>query len=137
MPVSGGHPEITRFGGVDAAGEPGALIGFLDIAHAVPGRRAAAQILLDELRLGQARAALDVGCGTGIDVTAIAERLPPGGRAVGIDASEVMIAEAPPPRQRPRPRHLLRHRRRGGPALRGRQFRRLPGGDRAPARPGP
>jgi SAM-dependent methyltransferase len=37
---------------------------------------------------------LDVDCGTGADLIAIAERLPPGSRATGIDVSASVIAEA-------------------------------------------
>jgi len=37
---------------------------------------------------------LDVGCGTGDDVRAMAVKVGPSGRAVGIDISETMIAEA-------------------------------------------
>lgn len=39
-------------------------------------------------------AVLDVGCGTGSTTLAIARRLPAGGRALGIDISEPMIAAA-------------------------------------------
>lgn len=37
---------------------------------------------------------LDVGCGTGEDVLALAALVRPGGRAIGADASEAMVAEA-------------------------------------------
>ncbi len=37
---------------------------------------------------------LDVGCGTGEDVLDLARRVAPGGRAIGVDASGQMIAEA-------------------------------------------
>jgi ubiquinone/menaquinone biosynthesis C-methylase UbiE len=55
---------------------------------------AAKSELLARLALEQSRWALDVGCGLGTDVFAMAERLAPGGHAVGLDASETMIAEA-------------------------------------------
>jgi ubiquinone/menaquinone biosynthesis C-methylase UbiE len=93
MPVQD-HSDVTRFGGVDATRDPGALIAFLDAAKALPGYRAPKQQLLDQLRLGQAWSALDVGCGTGADVIAMAECLPCGGQAVGIDISEAMLGEA-------------------------------------------
>lgn len=50
--------------------------------------------LLDRLALTDARAALDVGCGTGDQVTEMARRMPRGGTAAGVDVSEAMIAEA-------------------------------------------
>lgn len=94
MPVQDDHVNVTCFGGVDATGDPGALIAFLDAAKAHPGYRAPKKQLLDQLRLGQAGSALDVGCGTGADVIAMAEYMPPGGKAVGIDISEAMVGEA-------------------------------------------
>src|SRR6516164_1361242 len=94
MPVYEDRSDITRFAHVDATGDAGSLIAFLDTANALAGLRAAKQALLDQLRLGQARSVLDVGCGTGADLIAMAERLPQGGRAAGIDVSESMIAEA-------------------------------------------
>src|SRR5215472_5478159 len=94
MPIHKARSDVTRFAQVDVTGDAGSLIAFLDTANALAGLRAAKQVLLDQLRLGQARSVLDVGCGTGTDLIAIAERLPPGGRATGIDISESMIAEA-------------------------------------------
>ncbi len=37
---------------------------------------------------------LDVGCGTGEDVRALGRRVAPGGRAIGVDSSAAMVAEA-------------------------------------------
>lgn len=111
MPVHEDRSDVTRFGHVDAIGDAASLIAFLDTANALAGLRAAKQVLLDQLRLGHARSVLDVGCGTGADLIAIAERLPQDGRATGIDVSESMIAEAR--RRRPAERRhiveLLQH----------------------------
>jgi ubiquinone/menaquinone biosynthesis C-methylase UbiE len=46
------------------------------------------------LRLAPGLSVLDVGCGIGDDVFRMAERVVPGGRVVGIDASSRMIEEA-------------------------------------------
>ena len=94
MPIHETRSDVTGFANVDATGDAGSLITFLDTANALAGLRAAKQVLLDQLRLGRARSVLDVGCGTGADLIAIAERLGQGGRATGIDVSESMIAEA-------------------------------------------
>src|SRR5215471_12436894 len=93
-PVHETRSDVTRFAHVDMTGDAESLIAFLDTANALAGLRAAKQVLLDQLRVGQARSVLDVGCGTGADLIAIAERLGQGGRATGIDISESMIAEA-------------------------------------------
>jgi SAM-dependent methyltransferase len=50
------------------------------------------ELLVGELRPGSS--VLDVGCGTGGTTLAAARRLGPGGRCVGIDVSEPMIALA-------------------------------------------
>ena len=94
MPIHEARSDVTRFAHVDVTGDAGSLIAFLDTANALAGLRAAKQVLLDQLRLGQARSVLDIGCGTGTDLIVIAERLFQGGRAAGIDISASMIAEA-------------------------------------------
>jgi SAM-dependent methyltransferase len=53
------------------------------------------RLLVEETRRAGAGAVLDVGCGTGATTLAIARALgPSGGRAVGVDISEPMIARA-------------------------------------------
>ena len=79
---------------MDAAGDPAALIEFMETAGATSGLAAARRALLDRLALGNAAAALDVGCGFGEDVAAMVRHMPPGARVAGVDASEAMIAEA-------------------------------------------
>ncbi len=46
------------------------------------------------LRIGAGSHVLDVGCGTGADVRALAERVGPGGRVVGLDSSAQLIAQS-------------------------------------------
>jgi ubiquinone/menaquinone biosynthesis C-methylase UbiE len=50
--------------------------------------------MLERIALKLGEAALDVGCGPGTDVFDMVKRVGPSGRLVGLDASEVMIAEA-------------------------------------------
>ncbi len=87
-------PEFGGFSDVDATGDHPGYAGYLD---AVRGVGAVAEwkersFVLLEPRPGAV--VLDVGCGTGEDVRALAARVAPGGRAIGIDASAAMIEEA-------------------------------------------
>jgi ubiquinone/menaquinone biosynthesis C-methylase UbiE len=87
-------PEVSRFFAVDHVEEPSQLIEFLSAAKLLPGIPQPKAEMLDRLAPEHASAGLDVGCGYGADVEALADRLRPGGRAVGIDVSATMIAEA-------------------------------------------
>lgn len=87
-------PDVSRFSAVDEVEDPQQLIEVLDKAKRLPGFPAAKAQLLDQLLIDRASSALDVGCGYGADVIALAKRLKPGGQAIGVDVSEAMIAEA-------------------------------------------
>ncbi|MYS89185.1 MULTISPECIES: class I SAM-dependent methyltransferase [Streptomyces] len=52
------------------------------------------ELLVDAVAAEQARQVLEVGCGTGGITLAVARRLGPAGRCVGIDISEPMISTA-------------------------------------------
>ena len=82
------------FNAVDTSADPGALVRFLDAANTTSGLTAAKHVLLEQLALGRARAALDVGCGPGIDIPEMARLMPDGAHVSGVDISEAMIAEA-------------------------------------------
>ena len=87
--------DIARaFRSVDGAVDPGALAGYLDLAAADPFWREVKRATLEALVLGPGDRALDVGCGLGGDVLAMAEVVGPGGRAVGVDVSDRLLAEA-------------------------------------------
>src|SRR5512141_3358167 len=81
---------------VDTSDEPQFFVRFLDatrgrMLEAIRRDPAAA---LSHLDLRSGLSVLDAGCGVG-DLTAIiAPLVAPGGRAVGVDLSEVMLAEA-------------------------------------------
>ena len=49
---------------------------------------------MDSLQLAPGMAALDVGCGLGLDAEALAHKVGSAGRVVGIDASQDLIAKA-------------------------------------------
>jgi SAM-dependent methyltransferase len=82
------------FGAVDRTGDPHFFVGYLDQANALDWTKAYKRRATARLGLAPGQHALDVGCGTGEDVRAMAEIVGLGGRAVGLDASEAMIAEA-------------------------------------------
>lgn len=84
----------AQFAAVDTATDPGGLIRFLDAANTLPALRAAKQALLEQLALGRAGNALDVGCGIGGDLAEMARLMPDGTQVSGLDASETMITEA-------------------------------------------
>jgi ubiquinone/menaquinone biosynthesis C-methylase UbiE len=67
------------------------FIAYLDEQARSPFWRARKRETVEAMRLPPGGAGLDVGCGLGDEVRAIAEH---GGRAVGVDSSEALIAEA-------------------------------------------
>lgn len=89
--------ESTGFGrgfSGDPAVAPADLIGFLDACRQVDMLAQGKQWSYEQLRLAPGQSVLDVGCGTGDDVAAMAGAVGPSGRAVGLDSSEAMISEA-------------------------------------------
>jgi SAM-dependent methyltransferase len=92
--VTDTSPPRTGFGDVDASGAADHLIGYLDAARTAPSIRDAKSKLLDRLQVSPGDRTLDVGCGTGEDVVAMAEAAGPRGYGVGIDSSKAMITEA-------------------------------------------
>lgn len=86
-----GHPG---FGNVDRATRPETFVRFLDTVTGIEAVQAYKRRSYNLLRLRAGNHVLDVGCGTGDDVRAMASKVGPSGRAVGIDNSQVMISEA-------------------------------------------
>jgi SAM-dependent methyltransferase len=84
---------INQFEEVDAA-DAAALIGYLEVAKALPGIKAAKAVLLEELHLLPGQRVLDAGCGYGQETADLAALVAPDGLAVGLDASRSMLAEA-------------------------------------------
>jgi SAM-dependent methyltransferase len=86
-------PDIASgFADVDATGAAASFVGYLDTAASLLTEHKRATV--DALRLSLGDAALDVGCGIGDEVRVIAERVGPHGRAVGVDLSEDLLAQA-------------------------------------------
>ncbi len=82
------------FGEVDRAARPETFVRYLDTVTGIEAVQVYKRHSYDPLRLRAGSHVLDVGCGTGDDVRAMASKVGPSGRAVEIDSSEVMIAEA-------------------------------------------
>jgi ubiquinone/menaquinone biosynthesis C-methylase UbiE len=84
------RPRAARFDEVDEA-SAAQQIEYLDEQAATAFWRARKAVSLELLELRPGTLALDVGCGTGEEVRAMAARA---GRAVGVDASRPLIEEA-------------------------------------------
>jgi ubiquinone/menaquinone biosynthesis C-methylase UbiE len=85
---------LERFDKVDATTEQGMFFAFLDRVETLPDVVRRRQRSYDLLRLKPGQHTVDVGCGLGTAVRDIAARVAPEGRAMGVDLSVAMIAEA-------------------------------------------
>lgn len=83
--------SASGFDRVDAAADAARYVEYLDAQAATPFWRERKRATIEALGLAPGMRALDVGCGTGDDVRAMAARC---GDAVGVDASSVLIEEA-------------------------------------------
>jgi ubiquinone/menaquinone biosynthesis C-methylase UbiE len=91
------------FTDIDRAIDPAGFVRVLDTLTALDFVRAYKRRTFALLDVQPGTSVLDLGCGTGDDVQELARLVGPGGRAVGIDRSETVIAQA---RER-----AIRHRR--------------------------
>ena len=87
-------PGFHDFRDVDHERRPEGFIEYLDLVTGMQAIQAYKQRSYELLRIRAGDHVLDVGCGTGDDVRAIAEKVGRSGRAVGLDSSEKMITEA-------------------------------------------
>ena len=88
------HPHTNLFTRVDRTTDPDFFIRFMDEAQRPAAIQASKRLMLERIALAPGQAVLDVGCGPGTDVFDMVELVGPAGRLVGLDASEVMVAEA-------------------------------------------
>ena len=84
----------SRFRRVDEAGDTGPLTAYLDGYNALPPVVAGKARSVELLGVGEGDAVLDVGCGTGEETQALRALVGARGRAVGVDSSERLLAEA-------------------------------------------
>jgi ubiquinone/menaquinone biosynthesis C-methylase UbiE len=83
-----------EFGEVDRTTDPADFVRYLDATRATGFYQEIKRRSFALLDLHPGNLVCDVGCGTGDDVLALARLVGPDGRALGVDASATMIAEA-------------------------------------------
>jgi len=91
------RPELsleTGYARVDDQTDPSFLVAVMDQTAAWGSIVSLRAFEADELALGPGDALLDVGCGRGEVACALAPLVVPGGRVVGVDASEAMLGDA-------------------------------------------
>lgn len=84
----------TGFTDVDRAKNKEAYFDCLTLLDSLPYYRECKNQSYDLLNLQPGLTVLDAGCGLGDDVFRMAERIAPGGKVVGLDASAAMIEKA-------------------------------------------
>lgn len=89
--MSHGAPDWSR---IEDSNETGYFIGYLDTATAQAEMQRYKNRSYELLGAAPGTRLLDVGCGTGEDALALAERVGPGGWVIGLDAIGALIDEA-------------------------------------------
>lgn len=92
--MAGGSDHPSAFTTVDDTTDPDLFIRWMDEVGDLPDIGQTRAAAVDALRLSAGDAVLDIGCGTGDVAAGLAPLVSPGGRVVGIDASETMVREA-------------------------------------------
>ena len=85
---------LPGFSTVDATGEADQFIAYLDAADHLPIIVDLRARVVDALKLRPGECLIDVGCGTGTALFQLSGLVGPGGRAVGIDVSDGLLAVA-------------------------------------------
>src|SRR5262245_4250421 len=88
------HPHTNLFTDVDRTSDPDFFVRFMDEAQKPAAIQTSKQIMLERMNVAPGEAILEVGCGPGTDLFDLVGLVGRTGRLVGLDASEVMIAEA-------------------------------------------
>jgi ubiquinone/menaquinone biosynthesis C-methylase UbiE len=87
-------PHSNLFTGVDSSEDPEFFVRFMDEAQKPAGIQESKRLMRERMALALGESVLEVGCGPGTDLFDMVDSVGPTGRLVGLDASEVMIAEA-------------------------------------------
>ncbi len=83
-----------HFTDVDRAPDPSKLVSYLDTATSLGPIQRLKRATYDLLSAAPGQVVLDVGCGVGDDVRALAAIVGPTGQVLGLDLSRTLIAEA-------------------------------------------
>ncbi len=89
-----GPPEFEGFADIDRTGRTASYADYLDQVRGLEAVAEWKERSFAALAPRPGAVLVDVGCGTGEDVRTLARLVAPGGRAIGVDASEAMVAEA-------------------------------------------
>lgn len=89
-----GGTFATAFRDVDGGADSERLAACLRFMEGLPPFAAYKAKSLEFMRTGPGGTAVDCGCGLGFDVRRLADRVSPGGRAIGIDGSERLLVRA-------------------------------------------
>ena len=88
------RPHTNLFTQVDRTDDPDFFVRFMDEAQKPYAIQASKRLMVKRGGLTSGESVLDAGCGPGDDLFDLVARVGAGGWLVGLDASEVMIAEA-------------------------------------------
>lgn len=88
------HSRRREFDAVDRATHPNDFVRYLDTVRRTDLFQEIKRRTLAAMDLHNGDIALDIGCGTGEDVSAMAVQVAPAGLAIGVDISATMIATA-------------------------------------------
>jgi len=86
--------QVSGFADVDRSAHPERLVDYLNVVSALDQAQTYKRRAFALLDLHEGDHVLDVGCGTGDDLRALAPLVGPSGRVVGLDRSAQMIATA-------------------------------------------